>query len=119
VTVEKIFRGYKYPKPICINSVSYKSDYKLLPKKEEADYCKFSERETRLIAPYMDLPPLLREFVEKETGRKDIKMKVVHKEKLQTPARLVKDGEVPTLEIPIGLGTPHPTAKSLYEGINI
>lgn len=119
MTVEKVFRGQKYPKPILINSVSYKSDYRLLPKKEEAEYCKFTERETRLIAPLMDLPPLLRAFVEKETGRKDIKMKVVHKEKLQTPARLVKEGEVPTLEIPIGLGKPHPTATSLYEGLSI
>lgn len=119
VTVERVFRGKKFDKPFVLEAATYKADYRLLSKKEEADYCKSSVREEKIIAPYMELPPLLREFVEKETGRKDVKMKVHHKGSIMTPARLAKEGEKPNIVISIGLGKPHPTGLSLYDGINI
>lgn len=117
--MEKVFRGKKYENPVSIEMSSHKPDFKLLSKKEEAEYCKLCDREERIIAPYMDLPPLLREFVEKETGRKDIKMKVHHKESMFNNSRLAKEGEKPNVEISIGLGKPHPKGVWLYEGINI
>lgn len=119
VWVEKVFRGKKYDKIISIETSSKTPDFKLLSKKEEAEYCKLHDREEKIIAPFMDLPPLLREFIEKETGRKDIKMKVHHKEAIFNSARLAKDGEKPNLEISIGIGKPHPKAVGLYEGLSI
>ncbi|CRK95876.1 CLUMA_CG009323, isoform A [Clunio marinus] len=119
ITAERVFRGKKFEKPILIEKVSYKTDYRLLSKKEEADYCKLSQREEKLLPLEMDLPPLLREFVFKETGRKDVKMKIVANESLYNNARRVKENETPNCEVPIGLGTPHPTSRSLYEGIEL
>jgi small subunit ribosomal protein S34 len=117
--VEKVFRGKKFEKPICIEKSSKTPDFKLLSKKEEAEYCKIADREEKIIAPYMELPPLLREFIEKETGRKDIKMKVHHKDALFNNARLAKEGEKSNVEIAIGVGKPHPKAVGLYEGLSI
>lgn len=67
----------------------------------------------------MDLPPLLRELVSKETKEENPMMKVKLNESLFSNSRLAKEGEVPDIKIKIGLGTPHPNAKSLYEGLNI
>lgn len=117
--MEKVFRGKKYDKPVAIEMSSHKPDFKLLPRREEADYCKLVDREEKIIAPFMDLPPLLREFIEKETGRKDIKMKVHHKEAMFNNARLAKEGEKPNVEVVMGLGKPHPKGVHLYEGLNL
>lgn len=119
VWVEKVFRGKKFDKPICIEMSSDKPDFKLLSKQEEADYCKLTPREEVIMPLFMELPPLLREFVEKETGRKDIKMKIYHKEALFNNARLAKEGEQPNVSIGIGLGKPHPKSTGLYQGIDI
>jgi len=88
-------------------------------KKEETSYCKIADREERIISPYMELPPLLKEFVMKETGRSDVKMKVVHKKKIYGNSRLASEGETPNVEVAMGVGKPHPTATSLYEGLNM
>lgn len=117
--VEKVFRGKKYDKPICIELSSDKPDFKLLSKKDEADYCKLVNREEKILPVFMDLPPLLREFVEKETGRKDIKIKIHHKESLFKNSRVAKDGEKPNVEVPISVGKPHPKGVGLYQGIDI
>lgn len=117
--MDKVFRGQRFEKPIWIFTASYKGDYRLLPKKEEASYCKLADRKERIIAPYMELPPLLKEFVMKETGRSDVKMKVTHKEKIYGNSRLAKEGETPNVQVSIGIGEPHPTAASLYEGLNM
>lgn len=119
VLMDKVFRGQKFEKPIWIRIASYKADYRLLSKKEEASYCKITPRDEKLIAPYMDLPPLLKEFVMKETGRSDVRMKVHHKWKLYSNARLAKEGETPNVEVAMGLGQPHPSVKTLYEGLSI
>lgn len=92
----------------------------LLSKKDEAEYCKIVDtREERIIAPLMELPPLLKEFVQKETGRQDVKMKVNFKTNPYKTARLASEGEKPNIEIPIGVGKPDPTGAVLYKGINI
>lgn len=94
-------------------------DFKLLSRKEETEYCKLINREEKIIAQFMDLPPLLREFVEKETSRKDIKIKVHHKDAVFKSARLAKEGEKPNVEVVMGIGKPHPKAVGLYEGLQI
>ena len=108
-----------FPKPVWIMAASYKGDYKLLSKKEEADYCTLSTRKEKIIAPFMELPPLLKEFVMKETGRSDVQMKVRHVPKTYSISRLANEGETPNVVVAMGVGKPHPTAVSLYEGLNI
>ncbi|KAL5292015.1 MRPS34 family protein [Megaselia abdita] len=114
VTVEKTFRGVTSQKPVVIFSSSYKADFKLIPKDEEAEYCKVSNTKKQVIlSPEMDLPPLLREFVIDETKQTNPRMKVHFKENLNKLSRLAKEGEKPNLEVPIGLGTP--VSPKLYE----
>lgn len=119
--VEKVFRGKKFDEPVNIRASSYKADFRLLSKAEEAEYCKQKPTEMKLISPVMELPPLLKEFVMKETGRSDVKMKVHHKQNKSSysSARLAKEGEKPDIVVAMGLGTPHPKSKSLYEGLEL
>lgn len=119
VQVENVFRGTKLKYPVTVRKVAYKSDWRLLSKKEEAEYCKEAPRPERIIPRHMEFPPLLKEFVKKETGNDDVKLKVKHKPKSHSVARLAKKGETPNVEIGMGIGKPHPTASSLYEGLNI
>lgn len=115
VWVEKVFRGKKLEKISCIESVSYKNDYRLIPKHEEADY-KDSEVPMKLISPIMSLPPLLREFVMKETGESDPLMPVKCKKGIMTNSRLAKDGEKADIHLAIGLGKPSEKCRYLYDG---
>lgn len=61
--VEKIFRGKKYKEPIEIFKVSYKPDYKLIPKDEEhlwwerVTNCKPREK---IVPGSIALPPLMK-----------------------------------------------------------
>lgn len=61
--VEKIFRGKKYEEPVEIYKVSYKPDYRLIPKDEEHLWwerlanCKPRER---VVPGSVALPPLMR-----------------------------------------------------------
>lgn len=116
---EKVFRGKKYDKLTTLQSSTYKADYRLLSKKEEAEYCVAVPREEKLLAPHMEFPPLLKEFIMKETGQSDIKLKVSHKPSLENMSRLAKEGEKPTVEVAMGVGKPHPKGAILYEGINL
>jgi len=105
VTVEKTFRGHTYPKPIVINSTSYKADYRLIPKDQENNYCKVTEKAPiKIISREMEFPPLLKEFIQEETGIKNPKMPVKFKETRDKLCRLANENEKPTIEIGIGLG---------------
>lgn len=63
VHAEKIFRGKLYPMPVEIYSVSYKPDYRLIPKDEEQLWwdrlanCKPRER---IVPGLIELPPLMK-----------------------------------------------------------
>jgi Mitochondrial 28S ribosomal protein S34 len=120
VLVEKVFRGRKYEKPVLIESASYKTDYRLLSKKEEQDYCQVLEVHSNskiLIAPFIDVPPLLRELFRKETGKEDIKMKTAILNRSNKKHRVAKEGEKPDLEPTIDLR--NPVSPSLFEGCNM
>jgi len=119
VLMDKVFRGEQFDKPVWVSIASYKADFRLLSKKEEASYCKIAKREEKIIAPYMEFPPLLKEFVMNETGRSDVMMKVKHKPKIYSTARLAQEGETPNVVVVMGIGKPHPKASILYEGLNI
>ncbi|XP_058462638.1 small ribosomal subunit protein mS34 [Malaya genurostris] len=117
VTVEKTFRGRTYPKLVVIESVSYKADYRLLPKHEEESYCRTVERQEGIVSREIELPPLLREFVHKETGKINPKIPVKIKPGHNNIYRLAKEGETPTIEIPMGLGKP--ASPNLYVNCDI
>lgn len=120
VLVEKVFRGRKYEKPVWIESASYKTDYRLLSKKEEIDYCKIqmSDAENiKLIDPQMEFPPLLKEFLIKETGNENIKLDVYLKRGHNKFYRLAKEGEKPNVTIPMNIGKP--ASPSLYKGLDL
>jgi len=63
VHVEKIFRGKHYENPVEIYSVSYKPDYRLIPKNEEQLWwdrlAKFEPR-NKVVPGSIKLPPLMR-----------------------------------------------------------
>jgi small subunit ribosomal protein S34 len=64
VWAEKVFRGRKYPKIVEVCSVSYKPDYRLIPKDEEEEYCKAESLVTldkvKVLPRTVPFPPLLR-----------------------------------------------------------
>lgn len=122
VWVEKVFRGKLFIEPVLIDRASYKTDYRLLSKQEEKDYCQIlrkegDEKSQILIAPEMELPPLLKELIARETGKTDVKMMVKMGLSKNKNHRIAKPGETPTLEIPINIGKPK--SPSLYEGLEL
>ncbi|XP_055913331.1 uncharacterized protein LOC129946970 [Eupeodes corollae] len=114
VTIERTFRGVTQPKPVVIYSTTYKADYRLIPKDEEAEYCKSAVQQKEMILPNeIEFPPLLREFVREETGNENPMMKVHFKKNINKLARLAEPGEKPNIEISMGLGKP--VSPKLYE----
>lgn len=104
MTVEKTFRGRHYPNPVEIFSASYKPDYQLIPKHMEAEFCKVTPTRVEKVLPTeIELPPLLRVFVEKETGEKNPKIPLKLKQTKEKFYRLAKDGEKPTMDVGMGL----------------
>jgi small subunit ribosomal protein S34 len=117
VLAERVFRGKQFEKPVWIERVSYKPDYRLLSKKEEAEYCKLVPQQEKILPTHMELPPLLKEFLIKETGREDHKMRIKHKPSMYKTSRLAKDGEKPNVEVTLGLGKPW--SPKLFEGVQL
>lgn len=126
VWVENTFRGKKDPEPVIIYKTSYKADYRLIPKDEEAEYCKIvqekSENDQPKIMPHTtDFPPLLKELIVRESKARgvpneDPKLDIVYsKTALATKYRVAQEGETPSYEIPCGLGVP--ASPSLYANI--
>ncbi|CAB3363653.1 Hypothetical predicted protein [Cloeon dipterum] len=70
VKCEKYWRGKKLPTPIYVTGASYKTDYKLIPKSEEAEYCQIVDTpEQRDVLPETaDFPPLLKEILKRDKG---------------------------------------------------
>lgn len=117
--VKKTFRGRTSPKLVEICSTSYKADYQLIPKADESKYCTGvkSPTEQRILPPTIELPPLLREFIEKETGNSNPELKVKIKANREKIARVAQDGETPTIPLTMGLGKP--SSLRLYKGLNL
>lgn len=68
IYVERVFRGYRYDRPIEMESTSYKPDYILMPK----DWTPppLPEVKIREVKNSMELPPMLKEVLsmERNTG---------------------------------------------------
>ncbi|XP_023301365.2 uncharacterized protein LOC111683519 [Lucilia cuprina] len=118
VTVEKTWRGVTLPKPIEIYSTSYKPDYELVDKEDEHKFLQNTKKVSeKILSREVEFPPLLREFIEQETGKKNPMMKVHFKENDNKFVRLAKEGEKPTIQMVMSLGQPSAVAQKLYEGV--
>lgn len=118
VTVEKTFRGRTNPQLVEIYSASYKADYRLIPKSEENAFCKPIEKiEERILPQTIEFPPLLREFIVRETGNANPLLRVKIKSNREKIARVAKNGEKPTIALTMGLGKP--CSPRLYKGLDI
>ncbi len=114
VFVEKTFRGRTLPKPVEILSTSYKTDYQLIPKNKEAEVCRpCKEPQIKILPQNIEFPPLLREFVIKETGQPNPQLKVIVMRGREKLVRVAEDGETPNAEVSMSLGTP--ASPNLYK----
>ncbi|XP_030746039.1 uncharacterized protein LOC115874878 [Sitophilus oryzae] len=128
VLVEKTFRGKKHPKPILMESTTYKPDYKLIPKDEEENFCKNIEKTetaTRILPRTMEFPPLIKKLIIKEHSalgttpkKEDLELPIAYnKISKNLKYKIAKEGEEPTEKISLGLGKPY--ADRLYKGIDL
>ncbi|KAH9637153.1 hypothetical protein HF086_016175 [Spodoptera exigua] len=98
IWVEKTFRGRKMPNLTEIYRTSYKPDYKLIPKNEEAKLLA-SVKEVH------DYPEVMTDFT----------MPISYNYSPNRVKRIAKGDEKPTVKFSMGLGTP--ASPSLYEGV--
>lgn len=104
--VQRTFRGKTSEKPIQIESVSYKADYVLIPKDEEAKYLNATGQPSYRIMPRtVEFPPLLKELLisqAKQMGKnitEEPKLKVCYNLTGSKNYRIAEEGETPTVDI--------------------
>ncbi|OAD60738.1 hypothetical protein WN48_05300 [Eufriesea mexicana] len=115
VLVEKTFRGKKCPYIVQMDGSTYKPDYMLIPKDQEANYINATEQFTERIMPRVtDLPPLLKEILIRNTNEKkdDLKLELKYSFLGMKNYRVAEENETPTVNIESGLGKP--ASPSLY-----
>lgn len=125
VWVESTFRGVKQPGITAISRSSPKSDFILIPKDEEANICgrKVDTNKSTVILPRtMEFPPLLKELILRDNkidkSFKTPRLEVCYnRTSTETKYRIAEEGETPTFELPVGLGTP--VSPELYEGVKL
>ncbi|CAG9864343.1 unnamed protein product [Phyllotreta striolata] len=124
VWMENTFRGVTYTEPLEIQNTSGKSDYRLIPKDEEEQYCKTTAKEyTKILPKTMEFPPLLKELLirnQESKGRtsEEPKLEIFYNQtSLKKTYRVAKDGEKPTVELSTGLGTP--ISSAYYKNVKI
>lgn len=114
-----MFRGVRSPQPVPILRTSYKADYILIPKDKENEYTggvDFSVKVNEKILPRdIDFPPLLRQFLVKETGNQNLRLKLNYVQGPENLYRVAEEGEKPTVEFAPGLGVP--TSPNLFKNI--
>lgn len=118
--VEQVFRGKKLSIPVQIDTVTYKPDYILIPKDQEANYINRTQQPTQRIMPTTtNFPPLLKEILMRQKNLKeessDLKLKLKYAPLGIKNYKVAEEGETPTVNIDIGLG--EPASPSLYTNI--
>jgi len=125
IWVEKVFRGVKYPNPVNMLNVSYKTDYRLIPKDQETQLTSrplknLNEvKDQKLMPQSMDLPPLLHRLVSKETGNPRPQITVIINKTDENFYRFAEADETPTVQFPRNMGLGKPTSPNLYKGLNL
>lgn len=119
--VEQVFRGKKLSTPVQIDTVTYKPDYILIPKDQEANYINRTQQPTQRIMPRTtNFPPLLKEILIRQTKNlkkesSDLKLKLKYAPLGIKNYKIAEEGETPTVNVDIGLGKP--ASPSLYTNI--
>ncbi|XP_049874014.1 uncharacterized protein LOC126372349 [Pectinophora gossypiella] len=127
VWVEKTFRGYKLPNVTEIYRTSYKPDYQLVPKNEEAKLLDSVEKEhyfpEQILPRTIEMPPLMKKFIVKDHEKKGLEvmkeyvLPLSYNHSPNRVQRIAKEGEKPTIEFTMKLGKP--ISPSLYEGVSL
>ncbi|KAL1506824.1 hypothetical protein ABEB36_006114 [Hypothenemus hampei] len=127
VLVEQTFRGKTSPVPVLMERISYKPDFKLIPKDEEANYCKKIEsvKDTRILPRTMEFPPLLKYLVAQDilnnkgkVTNEDFQLEIAYnKRSRNVKYKIAGEGEKPTETFSMGLGKP--VTLRFYKGIKL
>lgn len=108
VLVERVFRGRKTPKPVQLDSATYKADYILIPKDQEHLYLENKKLpEEKILPRTTDLPPLLSQIIVRQMKARGDKVSEEPKLTLKynfegrsvKNYRLVEEGESPTVKL--------------------
>ncbi|XP_028167256.1 uncharacterized protein LOC114357708 [Ostrinia furnacalis] len=127
IWVEKTFRGRKLPTLTEIYRTSYKPDYKLIPKNEEAKLLASVTKEHNfpevILPTTIEMPPLMKQFIVKDHEKKGLEtmkeyvMPLSYNKSPNRVLRIAEPGEQPTVQFTMGLGKP--VSLSLYEGVQL
>lgn len=112
VLVDRVFRGFKSPKPVQLDSATYKADYMLIPKDQEHLYLEDNKLpEERILPRTTDLPPLLLQMIVRQMKARGNKVSEEPKLTLKynfdggsiKSYRLAEEGESPTVKLNFGV----------------
>lgn len=113
VLVERTFRGQKSPRPIQLDSATYKPDYLLIPKDQEHLYLEANVTlpEKRLLPKTMDFPPLILHLIKQRLKAKGVvspeepKLTIRYNETnmMHKKYRVVKEDETTMVELKFGV----------------
>jgi len=112
VLVEKVFRGMKSPKPVQLDSTTYKADYMLIPKDQEHLYLESNVKlsEKKVLPRAINFPPLFLQLMMQRMKAKGITVtdepKMTLKYNLSNQEknyRIAEEGETPTVEFELGV----------------
>lgn len=108
VLVERVFRGHKNPKPVQLDTATYKADYMLVPRDQEHLYLENKKLpEEKILPRTTDLPPLLSQIIVHQMKAKGDKVfeepKLSLKYNFEGASiknyRLAEEGESPTVKL--------------------
>jgi len=108
VLVERVFRGQKNPKPVQLDSSTYKADYMLIPKDQEHLYLdNMKVPEMRILPRTTDFPPLFLQIILSDMKAKGVTVSTEPKLELRynfigaslKNYRLAEEGETPTVKL--------------------
>lgn len=106
-----------------MESSTYKTDYFLVPKHKEAEFCQVNTEvpKEKIMPREMEYPPLLREILIRQMKAKgepvkEPKMKLYYNPYGMKTYRVAEEGETPTEPEPV-MGLVNPIAPRLFENI--
>lgn len=108
VLVERVFRGEKTPKPVQLDSATYKADYVLIPKDQEHLYLNNTKvPEKRILPRTTDFPPLFSQLIMRQMKAKGVATPAEPKLNLRYNLdaasiknyRIAEEGETPTVKL--------------------
>ncbi|KAL0099123.1 hypothetical protein PUN28_020281 [Cardiocondyla obscurior] len=108
VLVEKVFRGLKSPRPIQMDSSTYKADFRLIPKDQEHLFLNNTKvQETKILPKTTDFPPLFSQIIKRQMKAKGVEISEEPKLPLKyvqnSTYKVAEKGETSTVKFYNGL----------------